>query len=199
MTGRKHSQPQLRRSGGSIARLADSPSGLPSVQCDAPRPAGSCRSPATGTRAPEVRRFWHRQNRCLVAPSGCPSATAHCQLRPVLREQDLDQLDLGRAVPGLGEGESPAILPAEHFRCPLLVDERRARTVAAKRGLSIVGSGRVLLAAKHQPLIPNTGDILNALRAAGYRPRRVVMYRGCTTSGSIYRRRRAMCLCVDSL
>ena len=75
----------------------------------------------------------------------------------------------GRAVPGLGDGESAAILLAEHLRCPLLVDERRARTVAAKRGLSIVGTGGVLFAAKQKHLIPNIGDVLNVLKAAGYR------------------------------
>ena len=72
-------------------------------------------------------------------------------------------------LPGLGDGESAAILLAEHLHCPLLVHERRARLVAAKRGLSIVGTGRVLLAAKQKHLIRNVGDVLNALKGAGYR------------------------------
>jgi uncharacterized protein len=74
-----------------------------------------------------------------------------------------------RALPGLGDGESAAIRLAEQLRCPLLLDERRARTVAGMRGLSILGTGRVLLAAKQKHLIPNIGDVLNALKAAGYR------------------------------
>ena len=54
------------------------------------------------------------------------------------------------ALPGLDEGESAAILLAEAQSCPLLVDERRARIVARKRGLTILGTGRVLLAGKEK-------------------------------------------------
>jgi len=75
----------------------------------------------------------------------------------------------GRVIPSLGAGESAAILLAEHLHCPLLVDERRARTPAARRGLSVFGTGRVLLAAKQKNLLPDIGETLNSLRPAGYR------------------------------
>jgi predicted nucleic acid-binding protein len=73
------------------------------------------------------------------------------------------------AVPGLDEGESAAILLAAAQECPLLVDERRARIVARKRGLSVLGTGRVLLAAREKGLIASVGDTLDALRESGYR------------------------------
>ena len=66
-------------------------------------------------------------------------------------------------LPGLEEGESAAILLAEAQGCPLLVDERRARIAARERGFSILGTGRVLLAARETGLIESVGDTLDAL------------------------------------
>lgn len=75
----------------------------------------------------------------------------------------------GSAVPGLDEGESAAILLAMAQDCPLFVDERRARIAARKRAVPVLGTGRVLLAAKQRGLIANVRDCLDALRGAGYR------------------------------
>lgn len=72
-------------------------------------------------------------------------------------------------VTGLGAGESAAIQLAEGLGRVLLIDDRRARTTARKRGVTVLGTGRVLLAAKEKGLAPNVGDALEALRAAGYR------------------------------
>ena len=77
------------------------------------------------------------------------------------------RLDL--PIAGLDAGEVAAIHLAEEFHCPLLVDERQARAVAATRGITTVGTGRVLIEAKRQGLIPHVTDELAALRKAGYR------------------------------
>ena len=61
------------------------------------------------------------------------------------------------AQPGLGVGESAAIRLARKLDCPLLLDERRARVAARKQGLRVLGTGRVLLAAKERGLIPGVG------------------------------------------
>jgi predicted nucleic acid-binding protein len=74
-----------------------------------------------------------------------------------------------QAIPGLGEGEASAIQLAEHLACPLLIDERRGRIAARKHGLEVIGTGRVLLAAKEQRLIETIDELLEALKDSGYR------------------------------
>ena len=73
------------------------------------------------------------------------------------------------AVAGLDVGESAAILLAEEYSCPLLIDERRGRTAASRRGIRIIGTGRVLIAAKEHGLITSVKDELDALEDSGYR------------------------------
>ena len=53
-----------------------------------------------------------------------------------------------RPIAGLGVGESAALRLARQLRCPLLVDERRGRIAARNHELTIIGTGRVLIAAK---------------------------------------------------
>ena len=72
-------------------------------------------------------------------------------------------------IAGLDDGEVAAIHLSEQLRCPLLVDERRARTVAAGRGIQTVGTGRILIEAKRTGLIDRVGAELSALRHVGYR------------------------------
>ena len=94
------------------------------------------------------------------------------QLRNALRKgkwlESASPLDT-RAIPGLGEGESGAIRLALERAYPLLVDDRRARLAADRLGVSVVGTGRILLAAKRHGLIESVGEALKALREAGYR------------------------------
>jgi uncharacterized protein len=72
-------------------------------------------------------------------------------------------------IAGLDDGEVAAIHLSEQLRCPLLVDERRARAVAAKRGIQTVGTGRILIEAKQRGFIARVDHELAALRTAGYR------------------------------
>ncbi len=74
----------------------------------------------------------------------------------------------------LDQGEVEAILLAERFVAHkdyrfLLIDERKGRKVAQKRGLLIAGTGVVLLAAKQKGFIDSVEKELNAMQENGYR------------------------------
>lgn len=74
----------------------------------------------------------------------------------------------------LDAGESEAILLTESFTQPdgyrfLLMDERKGRTVAKKRGIKVAGTGAVLIAAKKKGYIACVGDELDAMQRHGYR------------------------------
>lgn len=68
----------------------------------------------------------------------------------------------------IGESEAIALAEAMNARF-LLIDERKGREVATRRGMPIAGIGAVLLAAKHHGHIQAVGIELNALRKTGYR------------------------------
>lgn len=74
----------------------------------------------------------------------------------------------------LDQGEVEAILLAECFATHkdyrfLLIDERKGRKVAQKRGLLIAGTGVVLLAAKQKKLIDSVEKELDSMQGNGYR------------------------------
>ena len=74
-----------------------------------------------------------------------------------------------RVIAGLGGGESGAIRLAQELECPLLIDERRGRASARNRGMTVIGTGRILIAAKERGLIESVAGSLDALGDAGYR------------------------------
>lgn len=73
--------------------------------------------------------------------------------------------------PSLGAGETDSIRLA--LRAPeetlLILDDRLARRYALRRGLSIVGTVRLLDLAEHRGLVPDAGDCIARMAAHGYR------------------------------
>ncbi|MEW6365237.1 MAG: DUF3368 domain-containing protein [Acidobacteriota bacterium] len=76
---------------------------------------------------------------------------------------------IGLPIACLDPGESQAIRLAEEMHCLLLVDERRGRIAARKRGVRVIGTGRVLIAAKRKGFIHRVDAALHELRDNGYR------------------------------
>ncbi len=67
-------------------------------------------------------------------------------------------------------GEAEAILLGETLNCRfLLIDDRKGRIVAAKRGLNIVGVAGILLAAKQRQRIEAVCPLIREMRKIGYR------------------------------
>jgi predicted nucleic acid-binding protein len=69
----------------------------------------------------------------------------------------------------LDPGEAEAILLAEARGMRLLIDERRGRAVARRRGVTVIGTGGVLLRAKQAGLVEELSPILDQLATHGYR------------------------------
>jgi hypothetical protein len=70
----------------------------------------------------------------------------------------------------LDPGEAEARLLAEEVECRfLLIDERKGRAVAERRGITVVGVAGVLLAARKRCLIDAVLPILKSLEVGGYR------------------------------
>jgi predicted nucleic acid-binding protein len=73
-------------------------------------------------------------------------------------------------------GEAEAILLAEALNCRfLLIDDRKGRIVAAKRGLTIVGVAGILLAAKQRQRIEAVCPLIHEMRKIGYRLSRPIV------------------------
>ena len=70
----------------------------------------------------------------------------------------------------LDPGEAEAIVLAEEINCKfLLIDERKGRAIAKRRGVPIAGIAGVLLAAKKQGYVDEILPIIKRLEEAGYR------------------------------
>ena len=70
---------------------------------------------------------------------------------------------------GLDPGETAAILLAERVRADaLLIDERRGRTVAAARGISVLGTLGVVAGARRLGVLERAAPVVAELRADGF-------------------------------
>jgi len=67
----------------------------------------------------------------------------------------------------LDEGEASAIPLAERLGAHLLVDDMDARKVARARGLRVVGTLGVLLAAKRKELLPRVRPVIEHMEGLG--------------------------------
>ena len=69
----------------------------------------------------------------------------------------------------LDRGEAEAIVLAQSEEAKLLIDERKGRAVARRRGVTVIGTGGVLLLAKRADVIDQIAPILDELASHGYR------------------------------
>lgn len=79
-----------------------------------------------------------------------------------------DQIMVAQLPRFLHRGEREAIVLAQELQAPLLIDERRGRTIATAQGLPIWGSLRVLAEAKRRGFVRQVGPIVAGLVATGY-------------------------------
>jgi uncharacterized protein len=95
---------------------------------------------------------------------GLPS-TREVQTLEWIISQPVQNSVVAHALQGeLDDGEAEAITLAVEMQADLLlVDERRARTVATRLGLNVVGVLGVLVEAKHKALVPRLKPLLDAL------------------------------------
>ena len=69
----------------------------------------------------------------------------------------------------LGAGESQALALVDDLSCPVLLDERRGRTVAKQMNISIVGTVGLLIKAKQEGLVVELNKYLVEMTGHGYR------------------------------
>lgn len=70
---------------------------------------------------------------------------------------------------GLGRGESSVLAIAAEMGCRPILDDLAARRCARFLGLTVVGTGRLLVLAKQRGLIGSVREPLERLRAQGFR------------------------------
>ena len=69
----------------------------------------------------------------------------------------------------LDKGETEAITLAKERGNLILIDELKGRKAAKKAGLDVIGTGRILIAAKEKGLVSNVTTVLDSLNSCGYR------------------------------
>lgn len=97
--------------------------------------------------------------RIQAAISGGPFRVVTVPESPRLRA-------IGRA---LDAGEAQALVLAEQLGAPVLMDERKGRIESRRRGIRVIGTGALLVAAKRKGLVDEVAPLLAALVESGYR------------------------------
>ena len=108
---------------------------------------------------------------CTVDPTA-PGAKVLAKLLrsrgiKIINESDISPLDAAYAQ-GLGSGEVAVLAYAARHQHIALIDERRARRIAPRLQVAVVGSGAVLLALKASGSIASVKPPLEAWAAHGY-------------------------------
>jgi len=85
----------------------------------------------------------------------------------------------------LDAGEAHALVLGLDRRLPVLMDERRGRLEARRLGVEAVGTGAVLVAAKHEGLVAEVGPLLDSLTRHGYRLSARLQYALLEKSGEL--------------
>lgn len=85
----------------------------------------------------------------------------------LIAESEIASLDPAHAQ-GLGSGEVAVLADAAQHTHIALVDDRRARAIAQRLNIAIVGSGAVLLALKANGRIVRIRPALDAWQMRGY-------------------------------
>jgi hypothetical protein len=80
-----------------------------------------------------------------------------------------DSTDIANLTKLLDRGEAEAIVLAGSKDARLLIDERKGRAVARRRGVTVIGTGGVLLLAKREGVIAQIAPVLDELASHGYR------------------------------
>ncbi len=126
---------------------------------------------------------------CLIALHGAGQLDLLRQLYTAITVPDSVARECGPATPtwaqiatvqnqslvralqiSLGAGEAEAIaLALEHAAARLILDDKKARRIASQLQVPITGTLAILLRAKQVGLIAKVRDVLDALRAAGFR------------------------------
>lgn len=76
--------------------------------------------------------------------------------------------DIDDVIGLLDPGEAAAIALANSLNLPLIIDEKRGRSVAEKLGIKIIGTIGVLLLSKQKKMIKAIKPILLLLKNSGY-------------------------------
>jgi len=92
------------------------------------------------------------------------------------RKEIKDKTKLALFPPDLGRGEIEAIILSEELKAALIVDDRKARQEAERRGIETIGSLRIVKEAKEKGLIEEAKAIVDKLRESGLRIRDEVYY-----------------------
>jgi predicted nucleic acid-binding protein len=68
----------------------------------------------------------------------------------------------------LGDGESEAIALASELKADILLDDKKARSIAQELGLKTIGTIGVLIRAKNNKLIPSLKNEIDDLQNMGF-------------------------------
>lgn len=86
----------------------------------------------------------------------------------ILTLKSMDEVPKLPETGWLDDGEATAIALAKMIACPVLVDEKRGRTVAKKAGLQVIGTCGLLVQAKRTGAIQAVMPLLDELDGVGY-------------------------------